>query len=342
MKNDAKRIAAGLAAALLLASAVGAQQGAPSYGEGYGRIYSGSSYYGNTVSDDLYSDPMEPQQTEGQVRLQGEIQSLQTRSINNRRMVVAQIRTQDNRTVPVLLGSPDRLDRLNLRQGDPVTVIGQRVRLNDRPALKAERIRADGESMRTGQAYSRSEGRRSPTMQVSGTIEDIQQVKIFGQPDLHAVAAVSSENGRIRVVDLGPRSQLGRLGLQKGDRLQVRGERGSINNNPVVAARQVVANGESVSIRRTWNRNDFRVKGRVTDTQTASIRGTAHLIATVRTDEGRRVMVDLGPQSRLREKDISISRGQSIILIAQPSRSGGPMLEATKISIDDRVMQRSI
>jgi len=118
---------------------------------------------------------------------------------------------------------------------------------------------------------------------------------------------------------------------------------GSINNNPVVIARQVRVDGMSMQIQRPPGRSDFRVKGEVADLRTASIGDRPHVIAAVETDEGRMVTVDLGPRSRLQEKDISLSRGQPIILIARLSRvDGRPILKATRISVNGRVMQRSI
>lgn len=182
-------------------------------------------------------------------------------------------------------------------------------------------------------------------IQTSGTIEELRQVKLYGQQDHHVVAVIETDADQTRVVDLGPRSQLRSLQLQSGDEIQVTGTRGTINNNPVIMADQIRSNGESLRVRRTWNRNDFRLSGEVVRTINRTLPGDRqpHTIALVETIQGSRYPVDLGARQKLDEKNIDISEGQDITLIVQPAQAGGQrILEAKKISIDDQVFQRNL
>lgn len=325
--------------------------------------------------------------------VQGQISSLQVRTVNNQERLVARVRTQDNRTVPVILGNPDRLGRLDLQQGDSIRVVGQRTQFGQLSALKAREIRANnqrvmirsrgdamqgrtqqnqfngsaewqfdqqgrqqqmqqgrgqqmqrgGQSMMQGGGQMRQQQARM--VQTSGTIEDVRQVKLSGQDQNHLVAAISTDAGQTRIVDLGPRNQLRNLQLETGDQIQVIGTRGTINSKQVLMADQVRSNGQSARIRRTRNRNDFRLKGEVVRTTNRTLPGDdrAHTIALVETIQGSRYPVDLGPRQQLSRKDINISEGQDITLIVQPGRAGDKrILEARKISFDDQVFQRNL
>lgn len=215
---------------------------------------------------------------------------------------------------------------------------------------------ATGQSrMQQGQDRPRQQGwvrqpmqqgmQRQRMVQAAGTIVELRQVKIYGQEELHVVAAISTPQGRTRVVDLGARSQLDQLQIRQGDRIQVRGVRGSINNNPVLVARQVRAGGGQLSINRTWNRRDFRLKGQIVGVRTVTLPGddNPHLLATIRTEQGRQVMVDLGRRSILRQQNVTFTRGQPLTLIVQPTRAGSrQILRARRISTREQMMQRTI
>lgn len=306
----------------------------------------------------------------GQTYVEGRIQDLQTRRINREMTLVAQVRTPNNRTVPVILGSESRLGDLDLQQGDRVEILGRRVRLNDRPAVKAQRIRMEGPAFRTDPGQQQQQPRYQPdrqprqrlpeppprmqgrmrrppqsTLETSGTIEDFKQVKIYGQDEFHVVAALSTPQGQTRVVDLGPRRQVDRLGIRRGDPIRVRGVPGSINNNPIVAALEVQADGQWLTVNRTWNRRDLRVRGQVTSLRTVTLPNDdrPHVLATIRNEQGRQVTVDLGRRSLLDQRNVRLSRGQRITLIAEPVRIGNrQILRATKISMADPMMQRTI
>lgn len=107
---------------------------------------------------------MQGMQSRGQQRqVRGEITRLQTQRINNQRMMVAEIETQDGRTQQVILGSPDQLGRLDLQEGDSISVQGSPTRFQGKSAIQADQIRADGQQVRI-----RPQGQQDSMMKQQG------------------------------------------------------------------------------------------------------------------------------------------------------------------------------
>lgn len=311
-------------------------------GNGNGDSNGDSNGNGETGLTDLQQ---QSQQQQRQVRVQGQVEDLRIFTLGNRQRLAAKVRTQNNRIVPVILGDPSQLNRLNLMRNDTIEVVGRQVRVNERPSLEAHQIRANNQRVTIHRRAARRtapSSRQQPQSWTSGTIEELREVKIYGQATPHLVAAVETEADNIRIVDLGPVNQLAHLDLDDGDEIQVRGTRGTINNNEVIVADRVQANGDTAQIRRTWSRGDFRLSGEIirTSTQTMPGDGRVHLVAVVETDRGNRYTVDLGPQQRLEQEDLDITSGEEITLIVRPSPAGRQVLEATKISFDDEVFMR--
>lgn len=81
--------------------------------------------------------------------IQGELISKQIRRFQNRagEYVVARVRTDDGMIRTVNLGPQWRLNQLYLQQGDEVAVTGQRGRINGEPAVIADRVRANDQTV---------------------------------------------------------------------------------------------------------------------------------------------------------------------------------------------------
>lgn len=83
---------------------------------------------------------------------------------------------------------------------------------------------------------------------LQGRIESIRRIQLrdpFGNRERHTIVTVRLQDGTHRTVDLGPNVRLDELDLQRGDRLFVRGELGTIDNRNVLMADVVRANGET-------------------------------------------------------------------------------------------------
>jgi hypothetical protein len=100
-------------------------------------------------------------------RIQGEVVSKQTKTFGNKdgEFVMATIRTDEGRNQKVLLGRKDRLEQLDLQQGDQVKVTAAPCKINDQQALAAKQISTDGRTVtirkRNNFADSRGDRRNS-------------------------------------------------------------------------------------------------------------------------------------------------------------------------------------
>lgn len=93
----------------------------------------------------------------GQMKqVQGEITRLQMQQVKNQRQMVAEVKTQNGQTQQVILGSPDELGQLNLKQGDQIQVSGQSTQLNQKSAIQAQEIRANNQQVKVGQGAGAS------------------------------------------------------------------------------------------------------------------------------------------------------------------------------------------
>lgn len=83
--------------------------------------------------------------------LDGRIVSKQTRSFRGRdgQYVVADVRTDQGRTVTVNLGRKQKVDQLDLQEGDEVSLVACDARIGGRAGMAAERVSANGESITT-------------------------------------------------------------------------------------------------------------------------------------------------------------------------------------------------
>ena len=74
---------------------------------------------------------------------------------------MASLRTDDGKTIVVNLGRQDQVQQLDLREGNRITVVGRSGRINDRSAIIAKTIRANGETVDVRLAERPAPGNRS-------------------------------------------------------------------------------------------------------------------------------------------------------------------------------------
>jgi hypothetical protein len=105
-----------------------------------------------------------------------------------------------------------------------------------------------------------------------------------------------------------------------------------------------IINGNQSNWATTNQSRDLRpatrqISGTIAQVGTASVRGSRHRITELQTEEGERIVVDLGPAAVLRDRNVSVSRGDWISATGIPVLSNGQrVLIAMEASIDDRLV----
>ena len=73
----------------------------------------------------------------------------------------------------------------------------------------------------------------------------MKTVKLAGMDGEHVMARVETQNGRTAKVHLGPKDALSDMKLKEGSQITVTGSRGLINDQPMLMARRVEADGQT-------------------------------------------------------------------------------------------------
>ncbi|QDV73553.1 hypothetical protein [Botrimarina mediterranea] len=266
------------------------------------------------------------------------------------------------------LGPASKLD-IDLAEDDRVTIEGAPAKVNDRPILIASRIQHDGESIAidrrsdqrgdnsqqassqqasSNQASSNQASRdrqqssesqmtkanKSPSF--SGKVASMRKATVRGQE--RQLMVLRSDAGRNVLVDLGPAEQ-GQQACEPGDECRVRGPvvkaRGG---QPIVLCRMlIIDNGERTRVRpQQPNTEDLReVTGDIRALTTVEVRGTERQHAHVNTQDGKKLIVDLGSPEELpmklskgdqisaRGRIVKANNDQLILVAFEASKSGG-------------------
>lgn len=261
---------------------------------------------------------------------------------------------QDDQRIAVDLGSPGQGQRIDVRDGDEITVFGPRVKVQDRTILMAQKVEFDGRTMqvqrgndqRSQNVADRSRDQRERDRgeardeqrpaRVSGEIVAMRKATVRG--NRRQIAEVETDRGDTVVIDLGPADQF-RADLQEGDQLEGRGLLTKSGDTLVLVAQQVTANDRQFAIhsgdQQQRNRREF--SGEIVRLRTATVRDEQRRIATIETEDGRQLMVDLGEQEAL---DADLQRGDSITVTGIVVKSGDrQVVVATQLSHDGETMR---
>jgi len=227
--------------------------------------------------------------------------------------------------------------------------------------------RSDRESgMDPSSRRSRQEGRPSQFKwswpQVSGEIQRMKKVEVRGQHEDHLAVMLTTEHGGRMIADLGPSKNLRDLELTSGDWISARGPIMRLNDQLVMIAKQVEADGQTVRIKRPFPGAPDRlsqraqqavesepqpaqpsrqlVSGQVQTVKELKVKGTGktHQLVRLKTQEGKQVIADLGTKRELR--DLNLTSGQQLTVQGRPLKlSGKPFILADQISTDGKTVQ---
>ncbi|MES4785068.1 MAG: hypothetical protein C4294_03815 [Nitrospiraceae bacterium] len=167
----------------------------------------------------------------------------------------------------------------------------------------------------------------------------------------HLVVLISTEEGRRIIADLGPTKNLKDVQIATGDQISVMGPVVRISDRRILLAKKLRADGQTIRIRREVPSMRERgrelqlmqakqVTGQIEKVAQLKVRGTdkKHTVVRLKTDEGRRIIADLGNPKDLR--DIQVKSGQQMTLQGPMIHlSGKPVIIAEQISTDSMTAQ---
>ena len=113
-----------------------------------------------------------------------------------------------------------------------------------------------GRSQRSRDGGQRQSSRGRALQQVSGEILRLKRIPIRNTNIQHTAVLLKTNDGKRRVVDLGPTQNLRQLDLREGDQVSVRGGIVRIGDSRIFFARQVRSDGETVNV--TYRRQERR------------------------------------------------------------------------------------
>lgn len=156
--------------------------------------------------------------------------------------VFVRIRTEDGDTVLTDLGPANRIQQINLRQGDRIIVEGNRDTSGDQPLLVATRVDANEQSVK----ITRSTDVRT----IAGRVADTRVITPRGSNEPHQAILVDTGDRDYVIVDLGPQDSIRGLQIQSGFNVNVQGRDVRFGDRVVLYADRLDVGGQEYVITR--------------------------------------------------------------------------------------------
>ena len=336
-------------------------------------IYDDFDYYsfGDVSAKDQQSSQKSQSRESKRRQVSGAIASTKRVSVRDTQHLIATVEQENGRRIVVDLGPANKLNNIDLQQGDRLSARGPAILVGDKRIMLAQQVQVNGQP-----AQIQRSGR-----QLNGTVVRVQNPSVSGEK--HRLVTLETSDGRNLLVDLGPTRNLQDLEIKEGDEITVSGPMVRVQDRRVVMARQVTTDEGRHQINRRFgskegqqnqqqqtsrssrerqnsqnrqasqNRQQERqasqsrqVSGEVLSKRRVTVRGTERLMTDIRTSDGSQVTIDLGPVEQLNQSDIQISQGDQITARGTPLRVEGQRvlvaneLQASNQSIRIRRMQR--
>ena len=164
---------------------------------------------------------------------------------------------------------------------------------------------------------------------VRGEIAKLFTKKIDGKT--HQCANIETDAGATKVVDLGAVQHLRSMDINKGDEVTVFGHSATRKGQSVFVANRVMASNRVMTVAASdhhgghFSRRGRRsspssagqhwISGEVKNVMTQPHGNTQHLIATIETNDGRHIEVDLGPKANL--GNLQLDNGDNVDLYGE-------------------------
>ncbi len=183
-------------------------------------------------------------QVSGTVRDLKQIQLAQQRQ----KHTFAKVRTQQGRTVVVNLGPSNRVNQLNLSQGDRIQAQGVVSMVNQRPVLMSNQVRANNQTIRLETPQG------SQKKRLEGTITKTATRRLRGQNQpAHVIAQIELETGQQVPVDLGRKSDLQDVSISEGKDITLLARSAKIGDRTILVAESIGIDGHQLDVQ--WLRD---------------------------------------------------------------------------------------
>ncbi len=298
------------------------------------------------VAQKVSVDGQSKQIERGQQKLSGKIVDTRNFTARGQQHTAAIIKTGQDKKVLVDLGPADSLN-VDLQKGDQIEVQGAPAKVNDRAMMLACSLRHDGEKVTIDRSSSqkpqsqnasrnaqtaRSSGSNSDSNNsanrdsqsqgrtISGEVLSMKRLDVRGTE--RQVAKLKSDNGEL-LIDVGPAEKFQR-DLRKGDQVTVTG---TLTKSPrgksVMMVRSLKLGSESSQVAGRESRQSLAdnasVSGEIVSTQKAKLRGEPRQLVTIKTDQGKQVVADLGAPNAL---DRDLKKGTQITVHGAAVKAG--------------------
>jgi len=169
-------------------------------------------------------------------------------------------------------------------------------------------------------------------LSVSGKIESTEEVKLRNSNDKALLATIKTDDGKRLLVDLGGKKNLKDLKIVEGTPITAQGQILQFGMVEVLLASRVTANDHTATIKRSLIAatppaqpapgegrgysliSHFReVSGSIEAIKKVKLRNSdvENLVVSLKTEKGRKIVVDLGPANDL--KDFDFKKGDHVI-----------------------------
>lgn len=209
-------------------------------------------------------DPWQQQPRMGQQH-RGEVTSVRTFHIpeDGKEHLLARVDLESGRRIVVDLGPEENLRNVRIDEGEMITFTGTPSRINNRPVIAANELRAGGRTVQIHTAMDRGAAgvwgmqdmqgmqQGQNLRQVRGEIQSTRTTRIDGAPEPHTLARLELDDGRTVVIDLGPEQDLQQLNLEEGDEIEALVQPAMINNRTVFKAHELSTDNRTVRVRQS-------------------------------------------------------------------------------------------
>jgi hypothetical protein len=212
------------------------------------------------------------------------------------------------------------------------------------PALAQRANQGDQQSASQQQKFQQGQQK-----QVRGQVIRTKDVQVRQQGQnvgKNKVVMLETQDGQRLIVDLGSTKDAQRMNIQSGDQISVRGEIVRIGDRPVLMARQVQAQGQTMQVQRQQQgmtrQQAKQVTGQIKRMKEVNFRGTdqTNQVVLLETQQGRQLAVDLGNVQNL--QDFNLQQGTQIQVQGKPVRIGDRMvLLANQLEANGQTMRIS-
>ncbi len=186
-----------------------------------------------------------------------------------------------------------------------------------------------------------SKKQQSATAKLAGELQDMRKIRMRDSEQQFVIARVRTDEGRTAKVLLGKQQQLSGFDLSNGDRIEVEGRRGRINDQPVLVANKLKAGGKAMQIEIERKNQPVRqFKGDIVRTRTTRFQGhdSSFLVAEMRCEDGSSRLVNLGPKEKF--ADVDVKQAEEVCVLAATGKiDGKKALIAEEVSVDGETIK---